>query len=392
MIRFSKRTNWRGEPNPWSALLDQKKAGGAQLLDLTQSNPTKAGLLGFDASFLISLSDPRSKTYEPNPQGLLSARQAVSAYYLKTRSVQIAAEDIFLTPATSDAYNYLFRLLTDPGDEILCPVPGYPLFEYLADLNDATLKKFALRQSLGKWVVDWESVNAAISKKTKVILAVHPNNPTGQYWGAEDKVKLEDLCVQNNLALIADEVFWDYAWDKQTPAIHFADQNPELLKFTLNGISKILGLPQMKLSWMTIHGPEHLRESAKERLSLIADTFLSVNTPVQQALPSWLGEAAKIQEEIVHRLVLNKELLEKMIPAGSAELCPSEGGWYATLALPAARDEEALAMTLLKEKNVVVHPGYFFDFPKGQHIVVSLLTEPDIFREGLKRIACSLSK
>ncbi len=391
-MRFSKRTNWRGEPNPWSALLDQKKAKGVQLLDLTQSNPTQAGLRGLDASFLAALNDDRNKIYEPDPQGLLSARQALSNYYLKMRSAQVSVEDIFLTSATSDAYNYLFRLLTDPGDEILCAVPGYPLFEYLADLNDVTLKKFSLRRSQGKWVVDWESLDAAISDGTKIILMVHPNNPTGQYWSAEEKHRLEDLCVQNNIALIADEVFWDYAWDKNISHAHFADHHPKLLKFTLNGISKLLGLPQMKLSWMTIHGPEDLRRGAVERLTLIADTFLSVNTPVQHALPLWLSDAQGIQAEILDRLAVNRVAIQELIPATTAELCPSEGGWVATLALPAPWDEESVTLDLMREKDTLVQPGYFFDFPKGEHLVLSLLTERRIFREGLKRIACILSK
>ncbi len=386
MKAFSKRANWEAKPNPWSLLLDQKKAEGASLLDLTASNPTSVGFLYPKSSCFSQLSHPQNTVYEPDPQGVLSARKAIAAYYQKKRSTSILPEDIFLTPGTSDGYHYLFRLLCDPGDEIVHAAPGYPLFDMLADLNDITLKKFHLQYRMGRWQLDAASLEASISSRTKAVLVVHPNNPTGHYWTVEEKKVIQRICAHKNIALIVDEVFWDYTWDPRSDRPHFAEPGSQVLQFTLSGISKVLGLPQMKLSWVTVHGPESDKLRVRERLAMIGDTYLSVSTPIQNALPSWFSQIDMIQGEILERIQKNRDILKNAIPNKMAALCGADGGWYAVLALAAGLDDEELAMDLLRRKNVVVHPGYFFDFFEGEYLVLSLLTDPNLFKEGVERI------
>lgn len=377
--RFSKRSEWDARPNPLSMLLAEKRLRNEKLLDLTESNPTRCNFK-FYKDFDVLLLSAENLRYDPDPRGLLKAREAVCRYYAE-KGITVVPEQIFLTAGTSEAYHFLFRLLTDAGEAVCCAEPGYPLFDTLAGLNDASLKKYRLKAE-ENWAIDFPSLETAL-RGCRAVLTVHPNNPTGNYVSKEEKTTLNALCAKSGCALIADEVFLDFFWKGSAPKSFAA--NREALTFTLSGVSKILGLPQMKLAWIVVSGPEAERLEAIRRLEVIADAYLSVNTLSQNALGSWLGGREAIHQEILSRVKANRSWLQKALQKkDKGELLPGEGGWYAAFRYQDPKNDEEMALHLLRKKNLLVHPGYFFDFGSDDIIVLSLLPEEKVFEEGIE--------
>ena len=375
---FSSRLEWNAHPNPLTTLLAEKRRQGVSILDLTESNPTRAALDYPRKELLTALADPRALRYDPDPRGLLSAREAVSEYYAQ-RSVEVPALRILLTASTSEAYSYLFKLLTDPGDEILVPRPSYPLFDYLAAMESVAARQYPLRYD-GVWHIDLPALASAITPRTRAIVVVNPNNPTGSYLKRAEWERLQTF----GLPILSDEVFSDFAFSPDPQRITtLADQN-SVLTFSMSGLSKIAGLPQMKLGWIVASGPDH--EAALDGLEWIADTYLSVSTMVQLALPRILSASAPVQEQIRIQTAANLQHLLKCTPGSACRCLTIEGGWYAVLEVPRIRTEEDWVLQLLAEKDVLVQPGFFYDFESEAFLVLSLLTPPAIFAEGLGRI------
>jgi alanine-synthesizing transaminase len=357
---FSSRLDWTLQTNKLSALLKTKH----RVLDVTESNPTTAGFDYPAEEILSALSDSRALRYEPDPRGLLSARQAVAEYY-----GDIPASRILLTASTSEAYSYLFKLLCDPGDEILSPRPSYPLFEFLAGLESVRVVQYPLRYD-GAWYIDFDSLARAITPRTKAIAVVNPNNPTGSFLKPEEWSRLQEF----GIPILSDEVFFDYSFSPVS-----RPSPPAVLTFSMSGLSKVAALPQMKLGWIVASGPGH--EAALRRLELIADTYLSVATPVQLALPRLLQASLTVREQIINRTRSNLSFLKSV-----AHPLNVEGGWYAILRLPRTRTEEEWALTLLDRRDVLAQPGFYFDFESEPFLVLSLLPPPKIFAEALHRI------
>jgi aspartate/methionine/tyrosine aminotransferase len=403
---FSSRFRWNLQSNPLNDLLETKRRRGAAILDLTESNPTVVGLDYPEQEILQALHQPPALRYQPHPRGLLIARQAVADYY-RERGEAVAVEQIHLTTSTSEGYGFLFKLLTDPGDHVLVPQPSYPLLEFLAGLEAIDLQPYSLlyRESAG-WEIDLDSLAAAINERTRAIVIVNPNNPTGSYVKRDELAELAGLCKQRGPALIFDEVFFDYTFKSPLEGgkrgvfpLEVGTRWPqsgttvtEVLSFVLSGISKILGLPQMKLGWIVVNGPDALRKPAQEYLDLIADTYLSVSAPIQHALPQWLRLWPELHQKISERVSSNLHWLSAALKNDSRlQLLKLEGGWYATLAISNLDSEEQLVLSLLEKENVLVHPGFFFDFPCERYLVLSLLPAPDIFREGVSRLLAQLN-
>jgi len=376
---FSSRLEWDAHPNPLSTLLAEKRATGAPILDLTESNPTRAALDYPREELLTALADPRALHYDPDPRGLLSARKAVSEYYVQ-RGVEVPASRILLTASTSEAYSYLFKLLTDPGDEILVPRPSYPLFDYLAAMESIAVRQYPLRYD-GVWHIDFPALASAITSRTRAIIVVNPNNPTGSYLKRAEWERLQTV----GLPILSDEVFSDFSFSPDPERITTLAAQNSVLTFSMSGLSKIAGLPQMKLGWIVASGPDYF--AALNGLEWIADTYLSVSTPIQLALPRILTAAAPVQEQIRAQTASNLQHLRKNLLAASPCRCLTvEGGWYAVLEVPRIRTEEDWVLQLLAEKDVLVQPGFFYDFESEAFLVLSLLTPPAIFAEGLRRI------
>jgi len=377
---FSSRLQWDSQPNPLSILLAEKRRNGAVILDLTESNPTRAGLDYPGGELLAALADSRALFYDPDPRGLLSAREAVAEYYAQ-RGVDVPASRILLTASTSEAYSYLFKLLANPGDEILVPRPSYPLFDYLAAMESVCVRQYPLRYD-GVWHIDFEALADAITPRTRAIVVVNPNNPTGSYLKRAEWARLQTF----GLPILSDEVFSDFAFAPDPTRVATLTGTSDALTFSMSGLSKIAGLPQMKLGWIVAGGPDHA--AALEGLEWIADTYLSVATPVQWALPRILAASEAVQEQIRRRTRTNLEhLSERSSVAGSPCRCLHvEGGWYAILEVPRIRSEEEWALVLLAESDVLVQPGFFYDFEAEAFLVLSLLTPPAAFAEGLSRI------
>jgi len=302
MVIFSKRTNWAKKPNPLAQKLQELRTTGAEFIDLTQSNPTQCQFGYLNKKLLAPFSNTENLTYDPHPRGLEEARTAICEYYRK-RNVQLSPDQIVLTSGTSEAYGFLFRLLTNPGDALLTPIPSYPLLDYLGDLNDITFDHYSLNYKQG-WRMDMEKLKSSVHAKTKALLLIHPNNPTGHFILDEERDELIQISRRHSLPLISDEVFLDFAFSSPSETRSFAETK-DVLSFTLSGISKVLGLPQMKLSWIVVNGPEDAKQEALSRLEIIADTHLSVATPVQRTLPEWFKVQAPIQEEIRSRVNQN---------------------------------------------------------------------------------------
>ena len=383
---FSSRLQWDSQPNPLSILLAEKRRGGAAILDLTESNPTRAGLDYPGDEILAALADPRDIQYDPDPCGLLVAREAVAEYYAQ-RGVDVPASRILLTASTSEAYSYLFKLLADPGDEILVPRPSYPLFDYLAAMECVRLIQYPLGYA-GVWHIDFDALASAITPRTRAIVVVNPNNPTGSYLKRMEWERLQTF----GLPILSDEVFSDFGFAPDANRVTTLTNSRGALTFSMSGLSKIAGLPQMKLGWIVAGGLDHT--AALQGLEWIADTFLSVATPVQWALPRILAASAAVQGQIRRQTRANLEhLIERTSAPGSSCRClHAEGGWYAILEVPRIRTEEEWALRLLADSDVLVQPGFFYDFEAEAFLVLSLLTPPAVFAEGLRRILDSAGR
>ena len=384
---YSQRLRWNLPANRLAQIWAEKKSHGLSILDLTASNPTAADLLYDERELLLPLADPASALYEPNPRGLRRAREAVAGYYAD-RGELIDPRNLFLTTSTSEAYAYLFKLLADPGDEILAPLPCYPLLDYLTALESVHLRHYPLRYTEAQgWRIDGAALENLVTTKTVAFVLVHPNNPAGSFVKAPELARVNALCAEHHLALICDEVFLDYAVSHETAPPASLVMNDQSLTFVLSGLSKVCALPQMKLGWIHVNGAEALRAEAMARLEFISDTYLSVGTPVQHAAEKMLALRHGRQQQIRLRIATNEACLRANCrDRQSCQVLLREGGWYAVLAIPAEISEEDLAVDLLQQENVFVHPGYFFDFPTSGFLVLSLLTPPEIFSEGVGRV------
>ncbi len=380
---FAKRTNWNMTPNRLSEALAAHRAAGRPLIDLTVSNPTECGFEYDSSAILDALRNPAALAYEPNPRGLESARRAVAGYYAD-REETVSAEDIFLTTSTSEAYSYVFRTLCDPGEELLIPSPSYPLFDFLADIQDVSLVPYSLLYDHG-WQIDFHALDQAITPRTRGVIVVHPNNPTGNFVKSSEMTKLNAICSARDIAIIADEVFLDFALDGSRPASFAANRGAAT--FTLSGLSKISGLPQMKAAWLVVSGPQEWKSEALARLEVIADTYLSANAPVQLAIPRFLEERHGFQKQVMSRVRRNlSELDRQLIAQKAVSRLKVEGGWCAVLRVPPTRSDEDLAIDLLSAHGVSVHPGHFYDFSSERVIVVSLLVPEMHFGRGISEI------
>lgn len=365
--------------------MQELRTSGRNIIDLTLSNPTEAGIEYPVTEILDSLYNRYSLRYQPEPFGLLSTREAVVDYY-SVKNIEVSPTSILLTASSSEAYAFLFTLLCEAGDNVLVPNPAYPLFEFLAQLNNVDVRPYRLRYD-GEWHIDMDSVRKAVTPSTKAIVIVNPHNPTGMFLKREELQALNEIAAQNDLALIVDEVFADYAFGSDRARVCSTASNADAVTFTLNGISKMCGLPQLKLGWIVVGGKEELKREALHRLEIIADTYLSVNTPVQLALPGLLQYGQMIRRQIKERVEQNLSFLKNSLNKNSPlSLLNSEGGWYAILKIPKTRTEEEWAIQLLDETGVYVFPGYFFEFQEGDFLVVSLLPSGDIFRNGIEQI------
>jgi aspartate/methionine/tyrosine aminotransferase len=375
-MRFARRTCWNTEESDLARAHRLRVAAGLPIADLTASNPTRCGF-AYDAGLLAALADPQALDYDPQPRGSLRAREAVCAYYAD-HGVAIDRARIVLTTSTSEAYSFLFRLLCDPGDEILIPQPGYPLFDFLAALDDVRLQAAPLVYDHG-WQIDPEGFRRAVTERTRAIAIVHPNNPTGHFtkpWEAEE---LGRICREFDLSLIVDEVFLDYGFGEKIKS--FTSGLEGVPVFVVSGLSKIAGLPQMKAAWIAAAGDEAAQ--SLDRLEVIADTFLSMNAPVQCALPAWLAGRGAMQAQIRARVLANLTELDCQL-ARQREIrrLEVEGGWYAMLRIPAVAHDEQTVLALL-ERGVWVHPGYFFGMAESGWLVVSLLAAEAEFAHGV---------
>jgi alanine-synthesizing transaminase len=382
-VMFSRRTDWKLTPNRFTQAQQELRAAGREVLDLTISNPTRAEFHYDAKTILQAFSNPEAMDYDPQPKGLRSARQAVAGYYREQRG-DVDPESIVLTTSTSEGYSYLFRLLCNVEDEVLVPKPSYPLFEFLADLQDVKLVPYPLLYDHG-WQIDFPSLYKAVNHRTRAVVVVHPNNPTGSFVADEERNALNRFCREYKLSLIADEVFLDYAHDGAARATFAA--NREVLTFTLSGVSKISGLPQMKLAWIVTNGPAEVVSAALARMEVIADTYLSMNAPIQLAAPALLDQRHSIQPLLLDRVRANlSELDRALVKQKTCRRLDVEGGWYAVLRVPVTQSDEDLAVEILSRLSVLVHPGHFYDFPGDGHLIVSLITPPEDFRRGIAQV------
>jgi alanine-synthesizing transaminase len=380
---FASRTAWKLTPNRLAAALESHQRSGKKLLDLTASNPTTVGIQYDETAILKSLSQREALKYSPQAKGLLEARKAVADYYHARGDAPPDLENMVLTSSTSEGYSFIFRLLCSPGDEVLVPAPSYPLFEYLATLQDVRPVAYQLFYDHG-WHIDVHSLEKGVTSKTRAVVLVNPNNPTGSYISDSARQSINELCQPKNLALVVDEVFLDY--ELSGDARRSFVSNSHALTFTLSGLSKIVALPQMKLAWIAVSGPDEPAREATARLEVIADTYLSVGTPVQLAAPALLELRGAVQSQLRDRVRQNLATLDAQIAKqNQCTRLDLEGGWYAVLRVPVTGSDEDLALSLL-EKHVLVHPGHFFDFQQEGYLVLSLIAPTADFAAGTTRI------
>jgi len=381
---FSSRFPRDFRPNRLTRAVAAKRSEGVAILDLTESNPTHAGF-AYPPEIVGAFSDERLLRYDPSPAGLIEAREAVAHYYAR-RGHRVEPGRILLTASTSEAYAYLFKLLTDPGDQILAPRPSYPLFELLAAMESVEVRSYPLVRH-GQWAIDFDALAAAVTGRTRAIILVNPNNPTGSFLKRDEWERLARLCAEHRLALISDEVFSDYAFGPDRERVSTVAAAEECLAFALGGLSKAAGLPQMKLGWIVVAGPDAERGPAWERLEWIADTYLSVGTPVQRAAAALLAAGETVQQQIRERTAGNLECARQALAGSCGTLLSVEGGWYIVIQVPRVRTEEEWTLELLDQCQVLVQPGFFYDFESEAFLVASLLTEPGVFRDGAVRLA-----
>ena len=385
-MTFSSRVPSDLGSNRLTHAVRQARAEGRPIVDLTESNPTRAGF-EYPRDLLAPLAHPRGLVYEPSPFGLLDARRAVARDY-ERRGTTISPDRIALTASTSDAYSLLFKLLTDARDEVLVPRPSYPLFDHLTRLDEVTATPYDLEYN-NRWTIDVASVERAVTARTRALLLVNPNNPTGSFVKRDELDRLRRICANNDVALIADEVFGDYELEPGARAgavIDIIDAGDALV-FSLGGLSKSAGLPQVKLGWIAVGGPDALVERALERLELVCDTYLSVSTPVQAAAYDLIERAAPVRAQIQARVVANyRYLVEHTASVPSCRVLHAEGGWYGVMQVPSLGSEEDLVVHLVNQVGVLAHPGYFFDFPRESYLVVSLLPPERVFADGVTRV------
>lgn len=378
---FAERSNWNLEANRLSEALARRRAAGTVVVDLTAANPTECGFEYDGRAILEALASPSVLRYSPDARGLRSAREAVAGYYA-ARGVEVPVDDMVLTTSTSEAYSFVFRALCNAGDEVLIPEPSYPLFSFLAEIQDVKLVRYPLVYDYG-WQINFSALESAITERTRVAIVVHPNNPTGHFVKAAEVERLNRICAARDLALIADEVFLDFGLTEEA-RFSFAG-NAGALTFTTSGLSKISGLPQMKAAWLITSGPEKLRVAALARLEVIADTYLSMNAPVQAAVPAFLEQRDAFQKQVLKRVRANLAELDRQLAL--QKVCTRlvvEGGWYVVLRVPATRPDEELAIELLERRGVYVHPGHFYDFPADGYLVLSLITGEREFQQGIQ--------
>ncbi len=382
---FSRRTDWNRSPNRLTTALRARRDKGLPVLDLTESNPTRCGFDYPETEIRAALDQHAVLQYQPAPFGLLGAREGVAAYYQR-RGIAVSPDRVALTSGSSEAYSQLFRLLTDPGDEVLTAAPGYPLLDFLAGLNDVRLVRYPLGYE-GRWRLDLDALEQTITASSRVLVVVSPNNPVGCFLKRDELDGVANLCRRHGLALVVDEVFADFAWGTDASRAPSAVTVADCLTFTLNGLSKSAALPQMKLGWIVAGGSPGLLCEALERLEVIADTYLSVSTPVQCAAAALIEQGDVIRPLILDRIRENSDLLDSYLDADRpCDRLTAEGGWYAVLRIPAVQSDEDRALDLLENQGVFVHPGSFYDFPVGAHIVLSLITPPEVLAAGLVRL------
>jgi alanine-synthesizing transaminase len=391
---FSSRLPETVATNRLTAAVRACRADGRAFIDLTESNPTRAGF-DYPPDFLAPLGEARGLHYAPAPLGAIEARRAIAADY-ERQGIAIAAERIALTASTSDAYSLLFKLLADAEDEILVPRPSYPLFDHLTRLDIVMPRHYDLDLH-GAWSIDFPSLERAITPRTRAVLIVSPNNPTGSFVSAAELDRLAAICAPRGIAIIADEVFADYELETGTAGgAGGAAARHDVLSFALGGLSKSIGLPQAKLGWIAVGGPDRLAAAALDRLELICDTYLAVSTPVQLAAATLLERGVVIRRAIASRVQANYHTLRASVArTPSCRVVPSAGGWYAVLQVPSLETEEELVLRLLAD-GVLTHPGYFFDFPRESFLIVSLLPPEAVFADGLSRVLrhfdCSIGR
>lgn len=381
---FSSRLPAALAPNALAAAIDRLRTAGTPFIDLTVTNPTSVGIT-YPPALLSELSSPAALNYSPQPFGLMSAREAAAREFARL-AAPISADRIVLTASTSEAYSLLFKLLCNSGDEVLIPQPSYPLFELLSRLDDVNAVPYRLQEH-AHWSIDRESVERAMTSKTRAILVVSPNNPTGSMISADDANWLSQLCRSKDIALISDEVFADF----QIKGFSAPPAFPACMNFRLGGLSKSAGLPQVKLGWIAVDGPDGLAAEALERLELICDTYLSVSTPVQVAAASLIKGGAAVRAEILDRVRRNLSTLRALVASShDVTLLEPEAGWSVVLKVPATEPEEQKVLRLLTVHGVLVHPGYFFDFSREAFLVLSLLPEEPGFAEGARRVLAAM--
>ena len=372
-------------PNRLTEVLRHRRTAGELVIDLTESNPTRVGLV-YPKDLLASLADCRGLTYAPQPFGIMEARRAVASDYQR-RGIATSPDRVAVTASTSEAYSLLFKLLAAPGDEILVPRPSYPLFDHLTALDGLVARPYDLEYN-GVWSIDFTSLDRALGPRTRAVLVVNPNNPTGSFASQDELDRLATVCARLGVALIADEVFADYelepgAASRAAPML----TRDDVLLFALGGLSKSIGLPQVKLGWIATAGPDGLVDAALRRLELICDTYLSVSTPVQLAAAELLDRGACIRTQITARIIANyRQLRDLAARVPSCRVLHAAGGWSAIVQVPTFRSEEELVVDLVSQAGVLTHPGYFFDFPRESFLILSLLPPEQSFADGVGRM------
>jgi hypothetical protein len=388
---LSRRTAWDLRANRISEAVRLRRERRESVIDLTGSNPTRAGLTTRGVEILAELSRPEALAYDPEPRGMGAARAAITALYAR-RGAVVDPDRVILSASTSEAYTWIFRLLCDPGEAILAPAPSYPLFDQLAAVSDVSLARYPLIEAEG-FRMDLLALEEAVTPRTRAVLVVSPGNPSGAWLQEQERERLVEICARHGLAIVCDEVFGDFHLAPSPGRVRTTAGEQRVLTFTLDGISKMLALPQMKLGWMAVSGPPASTAEAAARLEVIADTYLSVNTPVQVALPALLAMRDSIQAPVLARISGNLRLLGEAFPPGHpAGPLPVEGGWSAILRVPSTRSDEDWALHLLEEEGVLVHPGYLFDFPTEGRLVISLLPRSGDFSRGVDRLSARLAK